>query len=232
MKIIIVAIMLLSGLFFLYSQFDYVYGQNITSKITSKNTGFDFGNQNILKELAKSWWQWAYSLPMDKNPGVDKTGVNCSQGQNGPVFFLIGSFDGSLVKRECVVPKDKPLFFPILNSECSPIEYPSVRSDEGLKKCAKTFQDMAKGLKASLDGKPLPVIRIVTDVFNFTLPGNNIFGTGVPMESHSASDGHFSYVASLTPGTHILKFSGSTEPTSTSLNDFRQENVYKIIVPR
>ena len=77
------------------------------------------------------------------------------------------------------VPKDKPIFFPILNSECSPIEYPSIKSDEGLKKCAKTFQDMAKGLKASLDGKPLPVIRIATDIFNFTLPGNNIFGTSV-----------------------------------------------------
>lgn len=121
--------------------------------------------------------------------------------------------------------KDKPLFFPILNSECSPIEYPSVRSDEELKNCAKTFQDMAKGLKASLDGKPLPVIRIVTGIFNFRLTGNNIFGTGAPMESHSTNDGHFSYGASLTPGNHILKFSGSTTPTSTSLNDFRQENV-------
>ena len=90
---------------------------------------------------------------------------------------------------------------------------------------------MAKGLKASLDGKPLPVIRIATDIFNFTLLGNNIFCTGIPMKSHSVSDGHFSYVTSLSPGTHVLKFSGSTEPTSPSLNDFRQENVYKIIVP-
>ncbi len=156
------------------------------------------------KELEKSWWQWAYSLPMDKNPGVDKRGKLLTR-QNGPVIFIIGSFDGSLVNRGCVVPIDKPLFFPILNSECSPIEYPSVRSDEGLKKCAKTFQDMAKGLKASLDGKPLPVIRITTDIFNFTLLGNNIFGTGVPM-SHSASDGHFSYVTSLSPGTHFKTF--------------------------
>jgi hypothetical protein len=230
MKIIIVSIMLFSGLFFLCSLFDYICGQNITSKIPPKNIGIDFGNQNT-QRIGKVVVAMGILFTHGKNPGVDKTGVNCSQGQNGPVFFLIGSFDDSMVNRECVVPKDKPIFFPILNSECSPIEYPSVKSDEGVKKCAKTFQDMAKGLKASLDGKSLSVIRIATDIFNFTLPGNNIFGTGAPMESHSASDGHFSYVTSLAPGTYILKFSGSTEPTSTSLNDFRQENVYKIVVP-
>jgi hypothetical protein len=168
---------------------------------------------------------------MDKNPSVDKIGINCSQGQNGPLFFLISSFDGSLVNRECVVPKGKPLFFPILNSS---VHLSNIRLLDRMKvkKCAKTFHDMAKGIKASLDGKPLPVTKIVTGIFNFTLPGNNIFGTGAPMESHSVSNGHFSGVDSLTPGTHILKFSGSTEPTSTSLNDFRQENVYKIIVPQ
>ncbi len=121
--------------------------KTLPQRLHQRILGLTLIHQNTLEELAKSWWQWAYYLPMDKNPGVDKTGVNCSQGQNGPVFFLIGSFDGSLVNRECVVPKDKPLFFPILNSECSPIEYPSIKSDEGLKKCAKTFQDMAKGLE-------------------------------------------------------------------------------------
>jgi hypothetical protein len=183
-----------------------------------------------LNELAIKWWQWAYSIPMDRNPGMDKTGINCTQGQSGPVFFLIGSFDGSLVNRECTVSEDKLIFFPILNSECSPIEYPAIKTEEGLKDCAKTFQDEASGFKSTLDGKPLPVVRIVTEIFSYSLPDNNIFKTGVAMNSTSASNGHFSYISSLTPGTHILKFSGATEPTSTSINDFRQENTYKLVV--
>src|ERR1700722_5021661 len=66
-----------------------------------------------------SWWQWIYGLtePMDPTqciiPFLDATGANCTYGQSGDVFFLAGTGTGTVVRKQCIVPAGKAIFFPI-----------------------------------------------------------------------------------------------------------------------
>ena len=69
-------------------------------------------------EWTGKWWQWAYSVPKNVNPSYDDSGRYCSEGQNGPVWFLTGSYKHK-VDRYCNIPAGKSVLFTILNSECS-----------------------------------------------------------------------------------------------------------------
>ena len=78
-------------------------------------------------EWSAKWWQWVYSIPLEKNPqyaGTVPPGkvpvavtVDCSLSQPGPVWFLGASFGGYAV-RECKdpVPSDVAIFFPVANT--------------------------------------------------------------------------------------------------------------------
>src|SRR4029078_3606185 len=42
-------------------------------------------------DWSAEWWRWLMSIPMEKNPANDTTGINCAENQSGPVWFLAGS---------------------------------------------------------------------------------------------------------------------------------------------
>jgi hypothetical protein len=78
-------------------------------------------------EWSAKWWQWVYSIPLEKNPQYQGTvqppkvpvtiPVDCTLGKSGPVWFLGASFGGFAV-RECKgpLPSDVSLFFPVANT--------------------------------------------------------------------------------------------------------------------
>jgi hypothetical protein len=66
------------------------------------------------QELAAARWNWALQFPAATNPVEDPTGESCHLGQQGPVWFLAGTFGGT-VTRTCTIPEGKFLFFPIVN---------------------------------------------------------------------------------------------------------------------
>ena len=68
--------------------------------------------------LSAQWWQWALSIPTSNNPLLDTTGENCMVGQRGPTWFLGGTFggNGATITRNCTVPDNVSLFFPVANS--------------------------------------------------------------------------------------------------------------------
>ena len=70
-------------------------------------------------ELTARWWTWATGI-FPETPIADTTGELCDQGQHGSVWFLAGSFGGSIgpgtVVRDCAVPRWKTLFFPVFNT--------------------------------------------------------------------------------------------------------------------
>ncbi len=72
-------------------------------------------NDMTYGEWSAAWWSWAVGIPAATNPILDETGEFGDIDQEGPVFFLAGSF-GTTVERELTVPADKMLFFPIVNS--------------------------------------------------------------------------------------------------------------------
>ena len=62
--------------------------------IDSKLYGLTYG------EWSAKWWQWVHSIPAENNPITDTTGIECARGQNGPVWFLVGTYGGP-VERAC-----------------------------------------------------------------------------------------------------------------------------------
>src|SRR5207245_2293718 len=65
-------------------------------------------------EWSAEWWQWNFSIPVPSNPTFDTTGQHCQVQQSRPVFFLAGTATGDVTRRECTVPSDTPLFFPLI----------------------------------------------------------------------------------------------------------------------
>jgi hypothetical protein len=76
----------------------------------------------IYGKMNARWWQWTFSVPASKYPGLAAGGaVDCSVNQSGQVWFLaasplssspvIGSFT-----RSCTVPVGTTLVVPLINS--------------------------------------------------------------------------------------------------------------------
>lgn len=164
-------------------------------------------------EWTARWWQWGYSIPKNINPAYDNTGKNCAQGQSGSVWFLAGTY-GHPVERVCTVPAGKAILFPILNSECSFAEFPKLKTLSELRMCAKTIQDQATTLMASVDGVPilnLQKYRIQSPPFNFTLPHNNILGMPANTTTEAVADGNWVFLKPLSPGVHKIMFKGEVQ---------------------
>ena len=64
----------------------------------------------------EDWWTWLIKIPKAQNPANDITGKYASKGDQNGVFFLAGTLKGTAV-RTCVIPKGKPVFFPLINDE-------------------------------------------------------------------------------------------------------------------
>jgi hypothetical protein len=169
----------------------------------SKPYGLTYG------EWTAKWWKWAYSIPKNVNPSYDDSGRFCSEGQNGPVWFLTGSYKHH-VDRYCNIPAGKSILFPILNSECSIAEFPYLKSEQDLCKCAKEMQDSVIREHVFVDGvsiKDLDKSRVQSPLFCFTLGTNNILG--LPSQTTQAiSDGNWVFLKLLPVGKHTIYFKG------------------------
>jgi hypothetical protein len=174
-------------------------------------------------EWSAAWWQWALSLPVDKNPFFDEGGdcTNGSNGQRGPVWFLTGVLNESgTAVRDCVVPAGKALFFPVINVECSTLEdVPFHGEDEAeLRACATGF---AFGeVSAKIDGVPIQDLDrhlVESPLFEFTLPEENVLGID-PGTGQSVSNGYYLLLAPLSVGEHVVEFGGTYTDFGFSLH--------------
>ncbi len=156
-----------------------------------------------------------------KTQRSNEYGINCNNSQYGPVWFLSGTFNHS-ANRSCVIPDNVGLLFPILNSECSYIEYPLIKSKDGLMKCAKPIQNHVDFLNATLDDQPLLKLdeyRIQSPPFNFSLPENNILNLMKGETTTAISDGNWVFLKPLTIGIHTITFEGGFSNRSKEHDD-------------
>jgi hypothetical protein len=182
-------------------------------------------------QWAAKWWQWAYSIPRDQSPFYDQTGERCGIKQTGPVWFLVGTFGGSVV-RQCTIPTGVSLFFPILNTECS-VAGGDGKTEQDLRNCAKTQIDRATNLEVSVDGvrlQDLQKYRAQSQLYNISLPNNNIMGVA-STTSPSVAEGYWIFLNPLPPGKHEIEFAGAAgEVTVTSNMNFLTSTTYHITV--
>ena len=164
--------------------------------------GHTYGEWNAL------WWRWFISLPLDNNPA---TGADCSTGQVGSVWFLIGLPGPTTIN--CTVPPGKTLVLPIINIECSNLEPPpffgATPADRAA--CAAAITNTAVNLSATIDGVPvhnLTSYRSPSPNFTFAAPPNNVLG--VPGGAgESVADGFYLVLVPFSPGTHVIHIAGA-----------------------
>jgi hypothetical protein len=170
--------------------------------VNSKPYGFSYG------DWSAKWWQWYLPIPASKNPINDNTGALCSVNQAGPVWFLMGSNKGPVV-RDCTIPHGKALFVPTFTTECSYAEQPNLHTEAQLRSCAING-DQGGTAQIIMDGKNLQSLQnynVQSGLFNFTYPKDNIFGAP-PGPTQGVSDGIFVILQPLVPGNHTIHASG------------------------
>ncbi len=151
---------------------------------------------------------------MQSNPNFDLTGKHCQVDENANVFFLNGAPTTAAVTRTCLVSSTQPLFFPLINTECSNVESPPFfgATDQDRAICAAKLIDGVgiSTLTATIDGttlgsKDLSAFRFASPPFNFQMPArNNYLGLSGVTSGRSASDGYWLMLKPLGPGTHTL----------------------------
>lgn len=178
------------------------------------------------------WWQWIFSVPQRDNPLTDSSGINCAQKQNGPVWFLTGT-TGGMVERVCTIPSGSAILAPVMNAECSFLEFPSVKIPSDLIDCSQEDNNHSINLKSTLDGRQLKNLenyRVTSSLFNITIPQDNVLGAPSG-NTRMVSDGFWVFLMPLPKGNHTLQFSGETpgNPT-TGTNNFGVDVTYHISV--
>jgi hypothetical protein len=197
--------------------------------INSKLYGSTYG------EWSAKWWQWAISIPTAESPMLDGTGEKCTKSQTNPnVFFLFGA-GGGQAECTCTIPAGKAIMIPILAVECSYAEFPQLKAEADLHKCAKDDQDTVLSVDLTVDGVNFRDLkekyRTHSNLFNVTFPENNIFGVEPPRSSQAVSDGFFILLEPPTKGKHEIHFKGEQGSyTVTSPQHYADDVKYNIIV--
>ena len=162
---------------------------------------------------SRSWWQWAATFDTDASPVTDRTGARCAAGQQGPVWFLAGTFGSGRTVRSCTVPAGKYLFFPLLNFIATPQPGEALSCSSSLE-AAREPIDAVTDLVLRIDGKPQPGLQAhrVTSEGCFDVAARTAHPTPrVP----SAGDGYYVMLAPLPPGTHKLEFGARVPDVAT-----------------
>lgn len=161
-------------------------------------------------EWSARWWQWLLSIPAAVNPILDTTGANCAQGQEDDVWFLAGTFGGT-VARTCTIPAGTPIFFPLINNIAFRPNGQETLLD--LRALAAPLIDNVTNLQATIDGTVIqnlsnfrvrsPSFTVIARPHGLLPPGQlSVPGNTDPL----VSDGYWLLLSPLPPGPHVIHF--------------------------
>jgi hypothetical protein len=187
--------------------------------------------QRTYAEWTAEWWKWFISIPIGDNPINDPSGERCALGQQGPVWFVVGS-GGGRAERECTIPAGRAILIPAIAVECSYAEDQSLRTEDDLRACATSDQDLVTETAATLNGSVLQVHRVQSPVFNLTFPADNIFAAAEG-PTKSVSEGFWVFVKPLPLGQYVLHVQGLlVDPTVTAPVNLVEDSTYHLRVEK
>ena len=176
------------------------------------------------KNHAKGWLAWAMEIPWSTGPVTDTTGAACAVGQDGNVWYLAGT-EGGHVDRECTIPANKKLFFPLRNLWSIPpaefVDEPSEVAEfvafftdyfpaDRAETCALTLrvdgEDVLPTYQA-LDHKLW--VQILNPFPIFVNPIDNWAGYAGGDMPAALLDGHYALLKPLSPGDHTIELGGA-----------------------
>ena len=156
-------------------------------------------------DWTQKWWKWLLSIPKNKNPASDTSGVNSDINQlDLRVKFLCQTIEGvqSVPTRFTTLKCSQSILMPIINWISISPEDGS--SDAELLKLAKQKMDVIKELKVSINGviftRELEKLRSRSQCFTINLPKENIVNMDYGVH-RAASDGYWLF---LKPPEHDL----------------------------
>jgi uncharacterized protein YecT (DUF1311 family) len=152
-------------------------------------------------EWSQAYWHWVRSFGPGRDPAEDAVGARCAERQQGPVWFLPGGTTSAPLVRQCRVPRDRHLFFPVLVTlaeakDGNPARCPALR--QALDQLTRSATD----LRAEVDYHPVPQFalwRQATDCFVVRSDQG---------ERPAMSDGYWLMLHPLSLGDHVIEFGG------------------------
>jgi hypothetical protein len=185
-----------------------------------------------ISEWSAQWVQFVISFPQAENPLDDVSGARCFIGQNGPVWFLMGTsntFSGPAT-RKCTIPEGTALFFPLVNlSDINTNPPPTAQPVRELRAEIAGCIDHAYNLSVEIDGVVIPAkelldhARVRSTPFAVVLPPAGlptIPPTPPGIYSPAVSDGYYVMLRPLSVGTHTLHFTGVSPGCTYSQTGF------------
>jgi hypothetical protein len=170
---------------------------------------------HTLAGLTAQFWRWNYSIPLGVNPGTETSGANCGINQVGDVWFLAGPF--GTFTSSCTIPAGKRIVSAVnafIDDYPCPYPFgpaPGQSLEEFLLQDVGPLVDGIVGAAAQLDGRPLQVKRIKSQLFVFTAAASlaklDSCITGSPQLG--VSDGYFVFIEPLPRGDHVLQLTSA-----------------------
>ena len=203
---------------------DNGYDDNYGYHDGSKKPFYIFPPSERIAELGDTWWQWIYSLDntTDTNPFTNFGQAGCDVGlqEGGKLLFLVGTGldTPSAPIRECTIPSDVKILFPIVSVACNSISLPPFngQTEEEQRECSNNVIDTVQDLQLEIDGKSihnLEQYRLESPPGGFELEivENNVLGD--PAGNGTAvSDGYW-ILLKLSPGPHTVSFQATANLT-------------------
>lgn len=172
-------------------------------------------------EWSRLWWQWAASFEVQDSPVADPTGALCAGRQDGPVWFLAGTFGTQRTVRTCTVPQGKHLFFPLINYAVMPTPN-AYTSCASVRDTAAKMTDNPAALVLDINGKRITGLQAHRQAPAQCFDMGARTGGRVRM-APSAANGYYVMLKPLPRGRHVLNFGGA-------LPDMRQAVTYTLQV--
>lgn len=174
-------------------------------------------------EWSAKWWQWVLLGTESSNVLDDETGALCASNQpKQKVWFLAGTRGKAGVQRQCTIPANRALLFPLVNimwTDC-PNTPDEDLTDAEVRAILAGVDDQDCQITATLDGVPIAAhelltVRTQSTKFQSVLPKNGL-GAGdctpkIPpgKTGRQIADGYWVIVPPLSPGKHVLAIHGA-----------------------
>jgi len=168
---------------------------------------------HVYDEFTDKWWQWLTSIPTEQNPANPDT-TDCTANQSGNVWFLngVGALEdsGGFIERDCAIPTGKQILFPIINLIGSET---TSENAESFNEILTQLLDTATDLQVTVDGIPLQNLEQYrfkeSQAFMIDCQAINL--VCLEGEDYAVHEGYFVMLTPLTPGQHIIEFSGTID---------------------